>query len=104
METLSIIKGLDLPKRASTKRAYKYPFETMEIGDSFFVPDMQANDFASYAGSVGRKLKRRFTTRTVRMRMIGKTWELCEPGAEDGSTQGTLVMRVATKDELQATA
>jgi hypothetical protein len=54
-----IEKGIPLPGR---ERRKKYPFEGMEVGDSFFVPDVSVMLLHAHAR---RYMPRRFTCRTV---------------------------------------
>lgn len=43
----------------------KYPFREMNIGDSFFVPDMKANELSARATYYGKSLNMKFTVRAV---------------------------------------
>lgn len=54
----------------------KYPFEELEVGAMFFVPDRKKNNLAQHASTVGRKLGRQFATRLLKM--------LADPAEEGG--------------------
>jgi hypothetical protein len=43
----------------------KYPWSTMEIGESFFVPDSDGGAPHTAAHAAGRRLGRKFTTKKV---------------------------------------
>lgn len=69
----AIIKGLALPTKATRARAETYPFDGMDVGDSFFVPasDKKPNPAKSLASTVSSATKRFATevegqTRTTR--------------------------------------
>ena len=34
----------------------KYPFQTMAVGDMFFVPDREKNTLSAHVSAVGRKI------------------------------------------------
>lgn len=53
-----IDKNVPLPAKATTGRKSKYPFDLMEVGDSFFVPGKVR--MASTVGQASRRLGRRF--------------------------------------------
>ena len=55
------------PEKAQPSRRKKYPFESMGIGDMFFVPNRSRNNLMSLASSTGRTLSRKFTTRLTYM-------------------------------------
>ena len=57
-----IEKGIEVP---NYERYRKYPFEGMEIGDSFLVPHEMKNRVQASASSYGRRKNKRFLTRTV---------------------------------------
>ena len=74
---LPIRKGVPIPGaiRTSVPGRRKYPFETMEKGDFFFVPNKEKNTLASHASTVGHKLKRKFETRLCYMVKRVDGWE-----------------------------
>lgn len=78
------IKNVPLPSavvaRVGGGRRRKYPFETLDVGEMFFVPDRVKNNITTYASAVGKKLGRKFATRLMHMRPTGKDdspWEVC---------------------------
>lgn len=60
-----IEKGIPVPKLVGTGRRNKYPFESMEVGDSFFVKDGKVKTLSRSCGTYGKRLERKFTSRTV---------------------------------------
>lgn len=62
---LEIQKGVEIPKstRVVAPSRRKYPFETMEVGDMFFVAGKKRNTLSTHASTVGKKLKKKFITR-----------------------------------------
>ena len=96
--TLKVKAGAKLPTREESRYVTprKYPFDTIKIGESFFVVDKTATDFSTYAGRQGKLLGRKFRTQTMVMRQDLSTneWEPCKPGMV-GSRQGTAVTRTA---------
>jgi hypothetical protein len=66
---LRINKGVPLPKtqRYTPTARRKYPFEDMQPGDMFFVPEKKKNTLATHASIVGKRLKRQFVTRLLWM-------------------------------------
>ena len=82
------MKNVPLPSamasRTGSGRQRKYPFDTMEVGEMFFVPDREKNNLTTHASAVGRQLGRKFATRLTHMRPTGDEaapWEPC--GADD---------------------
>ena len=82
---IATVQGIALPKPASAKRACMYPFATMDVGAMFFLPGRTTDQFATYAGLWGRKLNRRFKTRTLYMRRDNakSPWEECAADVKD---------------------
>ena len=60
-----IEKGIPVPKTAGAGRKTKYPFESMQVGDSFFVKDGTVKTLSRSCGTYGKRLERKFTSRTV---------------------------------------
>jgi len=58
---ITIQKGVPLPKRANNK----YPFQEMEVGDSFELPVSQKAAVARSAWSRGLELEAKFTVRQI---------------------------------------
>ncbi len=70
----SVLRSLMAPRRS------KYPFRDMAVGEMFFIPNRDVNNMSSRASTLGRLLKRRFTTRLVYMKLNRKkAWEPCQP-------------------------
>lgn len=88
-------KNVPQPKvtRVTHKSRRKYPFEEMEVGDMFFVPNKTKNTLATHVSTVGKKLNQKFTTRLITMIRGEDGWELCEAGAK-GAVMGIGVWRV----------
>lgn len=55
-------KGIPIPAKNTRNGLCKYPFGQMEIGDSFFSPQLKANYMNGY---VQRLKPRKFTVRTM---------------------------------------
>ncbi len=86
--------GVPLPKPIMPKTPRrKYPFETMEVGDMFFVPDQPKNTLVTWCSTVGTKLGRKFTTRVTHV-IPDKQGnpQVVEPDT-DGAVQGIGVWR-----------
>lgn len=64
--SLSVQAGVEIPARAFPSRESKYPFGTMELNDSFFVPadDAKRTIMACY-GYAKRRGGVKFSYRTV---------------------------------------
>lgn len=71
----------------------KYPFEQMNLNDMFFVPDKKRNTLATHASTVGRDLKKKFTTRLLYMKQNNGNWEPCDQ-ADKGAVLGVGVWRI----------
>lgn len=73
-------------------RRKKYPFESMAVGDMFFVPGKQKNTLGTHVTMVSKQLGRQFSTRLCYMRKDAGKWSLCE-SADEGATLGIGVWR-----------
>ncbi len=58
MSKFVIEKDIPAPKGRNTK----YPFDDMEIGDSFVAPNTARSNLSAAASAAGRKLRRKFVT------------------------------------------
>lgn len=76
--------GVPLPPAIQPERPRKYPFDTLEVGEMFFISHRGRNNMASQAWAQGKKLKRVFTTRLLFMRETKKGWVACEGTHIDG--------------------
>lgn len=65
MSEFTIDKDIPVPKQVGTGRKNKYPFDALEVGDSFFVKDAKVKTLSRTCGSHGKRLSRKFTSRTV---------------------------------------
>ncbi len=58
--------GIPIPKRVGLDTSAKYPWKTMEVGDSFALPpNVNAKNFSCQASVAGKVNGRRFTTRQM---------------------------------------
>jgi len=78
-------KGVPIPPPTKPARERKYPLDTMEVDDFFFVPEKLAATLSPHISRQGKLLKRKFTLRSVYAVMTkSKTWKLADedtPGA-----------------------
>ena len=80
-------KNIAIPpaRRPPPKMPRKYPFEKMDVGDMFFVPNKTRNTLSTHASTVGKELGMKFSTRLTYMAKDKQgRWELCRedtPGA-----------------------
>lgn len=65
MSEFTIEKGIPVPKQIGAGRKTKYPFDLMEVGDSFLVTDLKVKTISRSCGTYGKRLERKFTSRTV---------------------------------------
>ena len=64
-------------------RRKKYPFEDLDVGDMFFVPNKSTNTMMSQASHAGKQLGRKFTTRLILMANVNGDWLPCTESAPD---------------------
>lgn len=62
--TIEVDKGLPIPGHNGGRRAF-YPWNNMNVGDSFFVQNIKIKSVTGAASSYGRNHGMRFTARTV---------------------------------------
>lgn len=93
----TVKKGVKFPGEGANRggRGRKYPFDKLEVGEMFFVPDKTGSQFTTYVSLWGRRLGRKFRTQTTHMRqdLITNEWEPCKSGAA-GAHKGVAVQRV----------
>ena len=65
MSEITIEKGIPVAPLTGAGRKNKYPFDAMEVGDSFFIKDRTVKNFSRYCGVHGKRLARKFVSRTV---------------------------------------
>ncbi len=70
----------------------KYPFESMEVGEMFFVPYRKQNTLAAHCSAVSKALNRRFQTRLIYMVDVNGTWMPTKKDTE-GAVVGVGVWR-----------
>jgi hypothetical protein len=70
--------NIPIPKRGGSNRAYKYPFEKMKVGQSFWIAE-SIYRVAPAACKFGRDNGKKFTCRTM----------------DDGRESGVRVWRIA---------
>lgn len=95
-EMLSVQTGVPIPKRSRTSggsRPRKYPFEVMEPGQMFFIPNKTKNTMHTYFSSVSKKIGIKLSSRKLHMRQVDNAWEPCEP-TDEGAVYGIGVWRV----------
>jgi hypothetical protein len=89
-------KGIPVPKcvRRRKTACRKYPLDTMDVEDMFFIPNREKNTFASHASSTGKALSRVFATRLIWATKPTGKWVPCHPDCE-GAVRGIGVWRTA---------
>jgi len=65
MSEFTIEKGVPVPKQVGAGRKNKYPFDALEVGDSFFVKDTKVKAISKTCSNHGKRLSRKFASRTV---------------------------------------
>lgn len=73
-------------------RERMYPIDTMNVGQFFFLPGRARKNLASYFSHQGKRLGRKFATRTQVMRQEDGAWVEAREG-EDGAVKGIGVYR-----------
>lgn len=61
---IDIEHGIPIPD-PQQGRMLKYPWESLGVGDSFFVPDVKVSKFATHAWYYGKRHNKKFATRSV---------------------------------------
>lgn len=93
---LNVQKGVPLPEinRAPKGVRRKYPIETMEVGDMFFVPGRSSKSVSAYISRISKDVPGRFSARSCFMVKDGDgNWQPCEPGGPP-ACEGTGVWRI----------
>lgn len=80
------------PLRTVLPSRRKYPFDQMDVGDHFFVPNRTKNTLATHASTVGKQLGRKFVTRLHYAYETEEGWEPCTKET-DGAVLGIGVWR-----------
>ena len=55
--------GYELPRTA--RRCYKYPFDSMNVGDSFSLSEKDRGSASGAASNYGKAYKRKYTVRKI---------------------------------------
>ena len=71
----------------------KYPFESMQIGHFFFVPNRKHSSIRTYFITAGQKHGIKFRSEQIHARQIDDRWQQCEQG-DEGATPGVGVWRI----------
>lgn len=104
MTVFVAVDNIEIPKAirmgGGPKGDRKYPFNTMEIGESFFVPNRDKNNLSTHASLTGKRLDKKFKTLLVWGHelydgddVVG--WAPANEPGEEGSVLGIGVWRVA---------
>jgi hypothetical protein len=80
------------PQRLTSGSRRKYPLDTMEIDEMFFVPDKEKNSISTHIAASGAALGRKFITRLTYMTKTKRGWKLATREAA-GAVQGVGVWR-----------
>lgn len=75
-----------------TPRRRKYPFESMKVGEMFFVPNKTKNTLNTHLAAVSKQLGHKYRSRLTFMRQGEDGWELCDP-QHPAAVQGIGVWR-----------
>ena len=65
MSEYKIESGIPIPGGRRQAHNKKYPWNELDVGQSFFVPGVAANNFASQASRAGKTYGRRFVVRSM---------------------------------------
>ena len=60
-----IDKGIELPKRKAPVSHRKYPWDELEVGDSFFIPKKKIVGIGNIRLAAEKRLNRKFSGRSV---------------------------------------
>jgi len=88
-------KDIPIPENVGAKGSSRsrYPFQSMDVGDMFFIPNQTKNTFSAQTWKYGRRHGVKFATRMLHMKESLDGWETCEPTTK-GAVQGIGVWRV----------
>lgn len=89
-----IKKGIPIPGNPTGHSGRRiYPFQELDVGDMFFIPNRQKNNFAPHTWKYGKRHNVSFTTRLCYMKETLEGWAPCEE-TEKGAVRGIGVWRV----------
>ncbi len=63
--TIKIDENVPMPERAKARKHSIYPFDDMEISDSFFVEGVKGREFCRFAYEAGKRFNKKFAVRSV---------------------------------------
>ncbi len=97
---LSVQQGVPMPEPEYTPKTVrrKYPVDTMQVDDMFFLPGRASRGVSSYISRITKDLKGKWATRHCWMIPVGMrgdetVWQLSKEGV-DGAQEGTGVWRI----------
>lgn len=80
-------------RQAAKQPRRKFPVESMEPGDSFFVHEKRGKSVSSYISRITKNLPGRFATEASHARFADDRWVSCGEG-DEGAVAGVTVTRV----------
>lgn len=94
---LQLQRNVPMPKarRSPGDRRHKYPFETMQVNDFFFVPGKEKNSIRTYFAAAGKRHNITLRSQLIYARRNADgQWVPCQEN-DTGSTIGVGVWRTA---------
>jgi len=90
-----LINNVPIPrsKRPTPPARRKYDFKNMEINQMHFVPGKSKNSLSTHASTMGKKLQRKFVTRTIWMREDMENGLVACDKTEEGAIEGVGIWR-----------
>lgn len=85
-------KGVPMPDVRRSAKRWKYPVDTMEVGDMFVIPGRTVRSVSAYISRITKDMPKKFNCRHVLCKQVDDTWVLIEK-SEPGSTEGVGVWR-----------
>jgi hypothetical protein len=89
---IEVQSDVPLPAKRLSSRKRRYPLATMGVGEMFFVPRAKTASMTSYVSTQGRKLGRKFATRSAYMKESFEGWKDADP--EEPGVVGVCVWRI----------
>ena len=65
MSKFNVEQGVPVPKSTGAGRKTNYPFESMQVGDSFFIKDGKVKTVSRSCGIYSKRFGCKFISRTV---------------------------------------
>ncbi len=93
---LSVQKGVPLPEINRTPKGArrKYPIESMQPGDMFFVPGRSSKSVSAYISRISKDVPGKFSARQCSMVEDGKGGWRPPVAGDPPATEGTGVWRI----------